>query len=54
MIEPVLSHNAGLAPQITQRITVLQGEVKVSADPAVEFTTVLGSCVCTCLFGPST
>lgn len=35
-----------------QRITVLQGEVKVSADPAVEFTTVLGSCVATCLFDP--
>jgi chemotaxis protein CheD len=40
------------ALEITQRITVLQGEVKVSADPAVEFTTVLGSCVTTCLFDP--
>lgn len=35
-----------------QRITVLQGEVKVSADPHVEMTTVLGSCVATCLYDP--
>lgn len=34
------------------RVTVLQGEVKVSADPEVELTTVLGSCVATCLFDP--
>lgn len=40
------------AVPITQRITVLQGEVKVSGEPGVEFTTVLGSCVCTCLFDP--
>jgi len=35
-----------------QRVTVLQGEVKVSSDPAVELTTVLGSCIATCLFDP--
>ena len=32
--------------------TVLQGEVHVSGDPAIEFTTVLGSCVSTCLYDP--
>ncbi|WP_379551555.1 chemotaxis protein CheD [Qipengyuania sp. DGS5-3] len=36
----------------TQRITVMQGEVKVSGDHDVELTTVLGSCVATCLFDP--
>jgi len=41
-----------ITQRITQRVTVLQGEVRVSADPTVEFTTVLGSCVCTCLFDP--
>lgn len=35
-----------------KRITVLQGQVQVSADPGVEFSTVLGSCVATCLFDP--
>lgn len=35
-----------------KRITVLQGEVHVSADPDVEMTTVLGSCVATCLYDP--
>lgn len=34
------------------RITVLQGQVRVSAGPRVEFSTVLGSCVSTCLFDP--
>ena len=34
------------------RITVLQGEVRVSAGPRVELSTVLGSCVATCLFDP--
>lgn len=36
----------------TLRQTVLQGEVRVSGDPAVELTTVLGSCIATCLFDP--
>jgi len=34
------------------RITVLQGQFKVSAGPRVEFSTVLGSCVATCLYDP--
>lgn len=34
------------------RVTVMQGEAKASADAGVEFTTVLGSCVATCLFDP--
>jgi chemotaxis protein CheD len=36
----------------TTRITVLQGQARVSAGPRVEFSTVLGSCVATCLFDP--
>lgn len=32
------------------RITVLQGEARVSADRLVELSTVLGSCVASCLF----
>jgi chemotaxis protein CheD len=35
------------------RLTVLQGQYKVSAGPRVELGTVLGSCVATCLFDPS-
>lgn len=35
-----------------RRITVLQGQVRVSGDPGVEFGTVLGSCVASCLFDP--
>lgn len=34
------------------RITVMQGQARVSAGPRVELTTVLGSCVATCLFDP--
>ncbi len=34
------------------RITVMQGQALVSAGPRVELTTVLGSCVATCLFDP--
>lgn len=34
------------------RITVMQGQAMVSAGPRVELTTVLGSCVATCLFDP--
>ena len=36
--------------QPRRRITVLQGQVLISAEPWAEFTTVLGSCVATCLF----
>lgn len=41
-----------MAPQNTQRLTVLQGQFKVSAGPRVELSTVLGSCVATCLYDP--
>ncbi|MES2493174.1 MAG: chemotaxis protein CheD [Pseudomonadota bacterium] len=34
------------------RLTVLQGQARVSAGPRVELSTVLGSCVSTCLFDP--
>jgi chemotaxis protein CheD len=34
------------------RLTVVQGEARASTDPRVEMTTVLGSCVATCLFDP--
>lgn len=35
------------------RIQVLQSQAKVSAGPRVEFSTVLGSCVATCLYDPA-
>jgi len=44
-----MSHHA--PPPIT-RINILQGQARVSAGPRVEFSTVLGSCVATCLFDP--
>lgn len=34
------------------RVPLLQGEVKVSSDRAVVFSTVLGSCVASCLYDP--
>lgn len=34
------------------RLTILQGEAHASADPHVEMSTILGSCVATCLFDP--
>ncbi len=34
------------------RVTVMQGEVRVSTDPRVELNTVLGSCVAACLVDP--
>jgi chemotaxis protein CheD len=34
------------------RITILQGEAKASNDPQVEMSTILGSCVATCLYDP--
>lgn len=33
-------------------ITLMQGRAEVSSDPAVLLTTVLGSCVATCLYDP--
>lgn len=37
------------APAMT-RITVIQGQVRVTPDPRIELTTVLGSCVAACLY----
>jgi chemotaxis protein CheD len=34
------------------RLTIVQGEARASADPKVEMSTILGSCVATCLFDP--
>ncbi|WP_102109289.1 chemotaxis protein CheD [Oceaniglobus roseus] len=35
-----------------RELLVLQGEFRVSGDPSVVLTTLLGSCVATCLFDP--
>ena len=35
-----------------ERVTVMQGEAHASADRNLELSTVLGSCVATCLFDP--
>lgn len=35
------------------RLTVMQGQARVSGDPRVELTTVLGSCIACCLFDPT-
>jgi hypothetical protein len=43
---PILPNPSGL-----ERVTV-QGQALASADKSVEFSTVLGSCVATCLFDP--
>jgi len=44
---------AGTAsPLPVTRLTVMQGQARVSAGPRVEFSTVLGSCVATCLYDP--
>jgi len=34
------------------RVTIVQGEAKASTDPRIEMSTILGSCVATCLFDP--
>jgi chemotaxis protein CheD len=34
------------------RLTIVQGEAKASTDPRVEMSTILGSCVATCVFDP--
>ncbi len=41
--------NAGLAPK---RVNIIQGEYKVSTDPDVVLTTILGSCVAACIRDP--
>lgn len=40
------------SPLPVTRLTVMQGQARVSAGPRVEFSTVLGSCVATCLYDP--
>lgn len=42
----------GPSTRPSRRVTVMQGEARASADPDVVFSTVLGSCVATCLFDP--
>lgn len=39
------------APPI-ERVTVMQGQALASAGQAIEYSTVLGSCVATCLYDP--
>lgn len=51
MITPPSPNTGASAPDVV-RITVLQGEARVSRDPAAEMSTVLGSCVATCLYDP--
>lgn len=41
-----------LIPTNMTRLTVMQGQFKISAGPKVELSTVLGSCVATCLYDP--
>jgi len=45
-------HQSITAGMQGRRITVLQGQVRVSDDPGTELGTVLGSCVASCLFDP--
>lgn len=42
-----------LAPPRPVRLTVMQGQARVSGDHRVELTTVLGSCIACCLFDPT-
>jgi chemotaxis protein CheD len=44
--------NTAMPKPATQRLTVMQGQIRVSAEPGVELSTVLGSCVASCLFDP--
>lgn len=39
-----------IIPPRPVRLTVMQGQARVSGDPRVELTTVLGSCIACCLF----
>ncbi len=34
------------------KITIMQGQARASGDTSLEYTTILGSCVATCLFDP--
>ena len=46
------SHIAAAPARAIERVTVMQGQALVDGDPHIEFSTVLGSCVATCLFDP--
>ena len=37
-----------------ERVTVMQGQALASAGQSIEYSTVLGSCVATCLYDPET
>lgn len=39
-------------PRPVERVTVMQGQALATGDAATEYSTVLGSCVATCLFDP--
>ena len=45
-----MDHSVIAAEPAMNRVTVIQGQVRVSADPRIELTTVLGSCVAACLY----
>jgi len=51
MLVAPLNHGAA-PPGPVHRITVLQGQARVSDRDDDELTTILGSCVATCLFDP--
>lgn len=46
-----MSHQISTSPPV-ERVTVMQGSALASASPSVEYSTVLGSCVATCLYDP--
>lgn len=39
-------------PSTMNRLTILQGDARASRDPHIVMSTILGSCVCTCLYDP--
>lgn len=48
----MLHSSLPLPVQTFERITLLQGQALATADAGIEYTTVLGSCVASCLFDP--
>lgn len=50
-LEPIGTSDSS-ARRAINRVTIMQGHAVASEDPFVEFGTVLGSCVATCLFDP--
>ncbi|MFC3173016.1 chemotaxis protein CheD [Novosphingobium bradum] len=52
MIAPALDSGGQPPAAPIRRITVLQGQARVSGRADDELTTILGSCVATCLFDP--